>query len=398
MRRPRIAPSIERSQDPWNFLMLDIPQTTFDEVGRNLSQYYEKEMAAGARVLLDRMRTKDWGVLSAAFVQKSDMVERTWDAFRAKSNDSFSVPYKKKLTMLLSEYCGNTADVQKLVVKGIAALARAGLGKIPIPGTSVLKTLVTQSVSVGVAAVSGAEGGLDGYLHGKSISEADTVIGNRGNEETAKLFRDDREAMAAAEAAMKQYKHIANLINSMPDQITDLNDAVLYPGVAAKVRIAASDLRQQLIKVTTFVEGMQMRAERVAELMHKDTDQITARMVDIAREVVMNAYYTARADGRQALTGMAAKGKPYEYTARPMLKPLSAAEGGITQLANLVAYALTLGQHDALEISQPTLVSSSNPAVQVGRPRSNAVVSPGSYRPPVPPRPFPPPLPPRPIR
>ncbi|WP_422086696.1 hypothetical protein [Variovorax sp.] len=383
--------------------MLDIPQTTFDEVGKNLSQYYEKEMAAGARVLLDRMRTKDWGVVSAAFAQKSDMVERTWDAFRAKSNDSFSVPYKKKLTMLLSEYCGNTADVQRLVVKGVAALARAGLGKIPIPGASVLKTLVTKSVGIGVSAVSGVEGGIDGYLHGKSINEADTVLTNRGNQETAVLFRDDREAMEAAEAAMKQYKHIANLINSMPDQITDLNDAVLYPGVAAKVRISASDLRQQLIKITTFVEGMQMRAERVAELMHKDSDQIAARMVDVARDVVLNAYHTARADGRQALSGMAAKGKPYEYTARPMLKPLSASEGGITQLANLVAYALTLGQHDALEISHPTLMNSSNPAVQVGRPRSNAVVSPGGYRPPVPPRPLPPrpvppPLPPRPVR
>jgi len=376
--------------------MLDIPQTTFDEVGKNLSQYYEKEMAAGARVLLDRMRTKDWGVVSAAFVQKSDMVERTWDSFRAKSNDSFSVPFKKKLTVLLSEYCGNTADVQRLVVKGVAALARAGLGKIPIPGASVLKTLVTKSVGIGVSAVSGVEGGIDGYLHGKSISEADTVLTNRGNQETAALFRDDREAMEAAEAAMKQYKHITNLINSMPDQITDLNDAVLYPGVAAKVRISASDLRQQLIKITTFVEGMQMRAERVAELMHKDSDQIAARMVDVARDVVLNAYHSARADGRQALSGMAAKGKPYEYTARPMLKPLSASEGGITQLANLVAYALTLGQHDALEISHPTLMSSSNPAVQIGRARSNAVVSPGGYRPPVPPRPLPP-LPPRPV-
>jgi len=204
--------------------------------------------------------------------------------------------------------------------------------------------------------------------------------------------------MEAAEAAMKQYKHIANLINSMPDQITDLNDAVLYPGVAAKVRISASDLRQQLIKITTFVEGMQMRAERVAELMHKDSDQIAARMVDVARDVVLNAYHSARADGRQALSGMAAKGKPYEYVARPMLKPLSGSEGGMTQLANLVAYALVLGQHDALEISQPTLVSSSNPAVPVARPRSNAVVSISGYRPPVPPRPVPPPLPPRPIR
>jgi hypothetical protein len=141
-----------------------------------------------------------------------------------------------------------------------------------------------------------------------------------------------------------------------------------------------------------------MRAERVAELMHKDSDQIAARMVDVARDVVLNAYHSARADGRQALSGMAAKGKPYEYVARPMLKPLSGSEGGMTQLANLVAYALALGQHDALEISQPTLVSSSNPAVPVGRPRSNAVVSIGGYRPPVPPRPTPPPLPPRPIR
>jgi hypothetical protein len=371
--------------------MLDIPQTRFDELGKSLSEYYEKEMSAGVRMLLDRMRTKDWGVVSAAVVQKTDLVERTWDAFRAKSNDSFSVPFKKKLTMLLGEYCGNTADMQKLVLKGVAAVAKAGLGAIPVPGAKYLKQVVTGTVKLGGLIVGEAEGGLDRYLHGKSIREADGVIAKRGNEDAAALFRDDRDAMAAAEAAMSQYKHIANLINSMPDQITGLNDAVLYPGVAAKVRMAASDLRQQLIKINAYVEGMQVRAERVAELMHKDTDHISERMVDIAKDVVFNAYHTARADARQVLTGMNPKGKPYQPVSKPVLKPPSANEGGATQLANLVAYALALGNYDAFEISTPTLVSSSNPAVPVGRSLGNAVAPIGGQ----PPR-IPPPVPPRP--
>ncbi|MET3181097.1 UNVERIFIED_ORG: hypothetical protein ABIC43_004266 [Variovorax guangxiensis] len=371
--------------------MLDIPQTAFDALGKSLAQYYEKEMAAGVRMLLDRMRTKDWGVVSAAVVQKTDFVERSWDAFRAKSNDSFSVPFKKKLTMLLGEYCGNTADMQKLVLKGVAAVAKAGLGAIPVPGAKYLKQVVTGGVKIGTLLVGQTEGGIDTYLHGKSIREADAVISARGNKDTAPLFRDDRDAMAAAEAAMAQYKHIANLINSMPDQITGLNDAVLYPGVAAKVRMAASDLRQQLIRINAFVEDMQKRSERIAELMHSDTDQISERMVDIAKDVVFNAYHTACADARQALTGMGPKGKPYQAGSRPVLKPLLPGEGGATQLANLVAYALALGNYDALEISQPTLVSSSNPAAQIGRGRSNAVAAVGGQLPRVPP-----PVPPRP--
>jgi hypothetical protein len=169
--------------------MLDIPQTRFDELGKSLCEYYEKEMSAGVRMLLDRMRTKDWGVVSAAVVQKTDLVERTWDAFRAKSNDSFSVPFKKKLTVLLGEYCGNTADMQKLVLKGIAAVAKAGLGAIPVPGAKYLKQVVTGTVKLGGLIVGEAEGGLDRYLHGKSIREADGVIAKRGNEDAAALFR-----------------------------------------------------------------------------------------------------------------------------------------------------------------------------------------------------------------
>lgn len=329
--------------------MLDIPQTRFDALGKSLSLYYEKEMTAGIRALMDRMRTRDWGVVSAAVVQKTDLVERTWDAFRAKSNDSFSVPYKKRLTLLLSEYCGNSADMQKLLLKGAAALAKAGVSAIPVPGTKYLKKALAGAIQVaGGLLVDETAGGVDGYLHGKSIRKADTVISNRGNAEAAALFRDDREAMAAAEAAMAQYKHIANLINSMPEQITSLNDAVLYPGVAAKVRMSASDLRQQLIKINAYVEGMQVRAERVAELMHKDTDELAARMVDVAKDVVFNAYYTACADARQQLAGMASKGKKYQPNSRPVLKPALDSEGGATQLANLVAYALALGNHDAL--------------------------------------------------
>lgn len=374
--------------------MLDIPQTTFDALGKSLSQYYEKEMAAGVRVLMDRMRTRDWGVVSAAVVQKTDLVERTWDAFRAKSNDSFSVPYKKRLDMLLAEYCGNSADRQRLMLKGAAALAKAGLSAIPVPGAKYLKKALTSTIKIaGGLLVDEAAGGIDRYLHGKSIREADTVIANHGNAEAAALFRDDRDAMAAAEAAMAQYKHIANLINSMPEQITSLNDAVLYPGVAAKVRMSASDLRQQLVKINAYVEGMQLRAERVAELMHKDMDQLAERMVDIAKDVVFNAYHTARADARQQLTGMASKGKRYQPGNRPVLKPALESEGGATQLANLVAYALALGNHDAPEISHPMLVSSSNLAAPVGRPRSNAVAPisglPPRIPPPVPPRPGP---------
>ena len=364
--------------------MQGVNDATFTDLGTELSKYYEKEMDAGMRALMDKMRTRNWGMVTHAVVQKTDLVGRTWTSLTAKSADAFSASFKSKLQVRLGEYCGNTADMQKLVLKGVAALARKGLSAIPIPGAGILKTLVETSVSAATAAVTGAEGGIEGYLHGKSIEEADLAIANRGNKEGAALFRDDREAMAAAEAALAQYKHIANLINSMPSNITSLDEAVQYPGVAAKVRIAASDLRQQLIKVTVFLEGMQARTERVAELVHSDTDAMATKMAAIAKEVVYNTYQTAKADGTAAL-----RDGTYEYRTAPQLKPaLPGADGGVTQLANLVAYALASGYCDALRISAPQLVSSSNPAVQIpGRARSNGVFG----APPLPPPP--PPLP-----
>ena len=281
--------------------MQGVNEATFAALGTELSKYYEKEMDAGMRALMDKMRTRNWGLVTHAVVQKTDLVGRTWSSLTANSADDFSASFQSKLRVRLGEYCGNTADMQKLVLKGVAALAKKGLAQIPIPGAGILKTLVEKSVTAATAAVVGAEGGIEGYLHGKSIEEADLVIANRGNKDGAALFRDDREAMAAAEAALAQYKHIANLINSMPSNITSLDEAVQYPGVAAKVRMAASDLRQQLIKVTVFLEGMQARAERVAELVHSDTDVMATKMAAIAKEVVYNTYQVAKADGVAAL-------------------------------------------------------------------------------------------------
>lgn len=333
--------------------MLNVSQSDFDAIGKSLSAYYEKSMAAGVHVLLDRMRTRDWGVISSAYVQKSDLVERTWNDFHAKSNDTFSVPFEARLKQSLAEYCGNTADMQRLILKGVAAAAKEALALIPIPGAKYLKNLVEGSVKLaGLAIGKGAEL-TDGYLHGESISEADAVVASHGNKDLAVLFRDDREAMAAAEAALEQYKHIANLIKSMPENITNLNDAVLYPGVAAKIRMAASDLRQQLVKVNVYVASMQMRVERVAETMHKDSDAIAAQMSVISKNVVTNAYYTALADAKQQLIG-APNSKSYQLSSRPSRKPLLPSDGGATQLADLVAYALAQGHYDAFEISSPT--------------------------------------------
>ena len=367
--------------------MQGVNEATFAALGTELSKYYEKEMDAGMRALMDKMLTRNWGLVTHAVVQKTDLVGRTWSSLTANSADDFSASFQSKLRVRLGEYCGNTADMQKLVLKGVAALAKKGLAQIPIPGAGILKTLVQKSVTAATAAVVGAEGGIEGYLHGKSIEEADLVIANRGNKDGAALFRDDREAMAAAEAALAQYKHIANLINSMPSNITSLDEAVQYPGVAAKVRMAASDLRQQLIKVTVFLEGRQARTERVAELVSSDTDVMATKMAAIAKEVVYNTYQVAKADGVAAL-----RNGTYEHRPPPQLKPAApGADGGVSQLANLVAYAMASGHCDALRISAPQLVSSSNPAVQIpGRARSNGVL--GAPPPP------PPPLPGRPRR
>lgn len=324
--------------------MLDVNDATFEALGRDLAKYYEKEMDAGTRALLDRIRISKWGAVTAAVTRKTDLAGRTWTSLTAESADTFSASFRSKLQVRLSEYCGNTADMQKLVLKGVAALAKKGLSSIPIPGAGILKTVVTSTVSAAAFAVTQSEGGIDGYLHGKSIQEADTVINSRANQDAAKLFRDDREAMAAAEAAMVQYKHIANLINSMPDNITSLDQAVQYPAVAAKVRIAASDLRQQLVMVTTFLNGMQTRTDRIQELVHSNTDAMVTKMAAMAKEVVLNAYFTAKADGLAAFDK-----EIYTWGNKPQLTPaVPGADGGVTQLANLVAYALALGYFDAV--------------------------------------------------
>lgn len=249
-----------------------------DLIVNGLVETYQNAQSGAFRDAADRLsQTGMFGATAAISSAKNTVVDFA-SGLNKPGLESLSVTMLPTLQSAFAVATSNSA-VNKSVMLAIAEQAiNYGVGCLPFG--AYLKEAVKLVVSAEQA-----------DLHDKSIDENEAFLAARvGEGNIEKLFMYDVDASDSVTQAMAAYMKICQYMKVIPMGTPTFEQAVTLPSQTMGLKMAASQLKNNIYQAEQFIKGMKQRSEIANAATQEAVKTVSTQYPEIVQSILDTGY------------------------------------------------------------------------------------------------------------